>query len=60
MDTSLLILIITQVILLSIIFTVVYIFIMNRISIDLNKRFENYSLTSIKDDSIPFFDRMYA
>ena len=60
MDTSLLILIITQVILLSIIFTVVYIFIMNRISIDLNKRFENYSLTSIKDDNIPFFDRMYA
>lgn len=59
MDTSFILLVIAQIILMILLYTFIYIFLLNKLSIDYEKRFSSYSLTSMKDEKISLFERLY-
>lgn len=59
MDTSFILLVIVQIILMILLYTFIYMFLLNKLSIDYEKRFSSYSLTSMKDEKISLFERLY-
>ena len=59
MDTSFILLVIAQILLMILLYTFIYMFLLNKLSIDYEKRFSSYSLTSMKDEKISLFERLY-
>ncbi len=59
MDASFTVLLIIQLILISFIVLIMYVFLINNTCINFDKRFSNYSLTSSKDEVTPFFEKVY-
>lgn len=59
MDTSFILLVIVQIILMILLYTFIYMFLLNKLSIDYEKRFSSYSLTSMKDEKISLFEKLY-
>lgn len=59
MGTSIVWLLILQIILILILALLIYTFLKQSFFINLENRFANYSLTSSKDEEVPFFERIY-
>ena len=59
MNSSFIILLIMQIILLAFLVCLIYIFLINKYSFDLDKRFNDYTITSSKNIESPFFDNFF-